>query len=401
MILRKQKKISEALEYCDQPELKDIDSIQTQKIILLLELNRLDEALQLCDKLYKENPETFLVSKIAVLKRMGRLGEALKLCNQPGNDENYFVQAEKIKILTQMGKIAAAFKICEKYAKKSSLIYKLRYKLIVLCNYSDYKFEDIKSKNQKDTLSSRFVTKIYCDDLSLEELEKSKENLTKWQYFILKVAYYEKKNKKSGLLFIKENKDEFKEEEKQKTIRMLSERLKNTKGLMLFDSSVYCNILDCSFDFELQKEILEKQQKASEKVIVPTVKKTEEQKVEKVDAPRKNVHNVEIKTVRQYVTSGGKVSLTQEIPKSKKIIQKEKDKPILTMRSIYENEIEQIGKVLYLAMQDSERKFQAVKAWDRLEILADSPVSDIVMLEKMENLLKRLGYLPKDKILKR
>ncbi|MBE6147195.1 MAG: hypothetical protein E7168_02545 [Firmicutes bacterium] len=409
LILKKQKKFKEALELCDTSEFKDKDTIQTQKIMLLMDLNRMNEAFELCNSLYEKDNEAFLLSKITVLKRMGRLEEALEICSQDCYEKNMYIQSERIKILVQMDRIGAAFKLCDKYAPKSGKIKKLRYKLIRLCQNTDYYFEDVKNSNTTE-LVSNLLTRIYCDDLSLEELESRQEELLEWQYFILKVAYYEKKNKKNGLLFIKENKDNFKDTDQQKKINLLLERLKNNKGLMLFDTAVYCDILKCSFDFQLQQAILESQKELSlkeeEKVIERKIVEPKNEEIikqkEKVEVtPKRVVHNLELNDKSKYIIYSG-VNLNQTLPKHKKNVVKEKEpekEKVVSIGSVYQAEIEEIRKILYLEMRDVNRRKAAVLAWDRLECLADSSIDDIDKLERMENLLIRLGYLSKEKVL--
>ena len=121
-----------------------------------------------------------------------------------------------------------------------------------------------------------------------------------------------------------------------------------------------------------------------------------------VDTSSKKVTNLEIADVLDYVDPNTKVVLEKEASEIHSEKQKLKAKrTVPTIRSVYKNEIDEFGRYLYIKMKDLETRPQALRVWDNLGYLSDKPIDDMNALQKIEDVLIRMGYLTEEQIEKK
>ena len=304
---------------------------------------------------------------------------ALELCNKPENIDNKNIQEQKLKILLLIYEqtnnqqyLEQALDLCKENAGIKSFDKhnkKIQYNI---------KTNDI---NKDLTV---LLTNIYYGTISKEEIENS--NINPWEKSILLISYYEKNNKKMGITYLKKLKTEYKEiKEKLKIINILYERL-NSRKTRIYDISIYSKLLNCTInnsyikkvEENVDNQIVEKVNTNSEKLIIKESNVTEK----KLSQPK-----------QIYTTNGTKYNRhNRDIQeKDKKEIEKNKELIIkkVYIKDIFPNEVIEIGKYLYIEMNNSKNQQNAIKAWDNFECLINKTTDDVQAMNRMIRILKR------------
>lgn len=333
-------------------QLSDNPKAQSQIITILVKLNRFDEALKICEE--HLNNEQMQSQRVTILIKLGRLKEALKICEEHLTYEP--IQSQKQKILNEL------------YGKDNEK------------NVLDYIDLTSVFKNDND-LKSSILTKIYLDCITEEEIINSK--LDEYDKMVLLIAYYERKNKKKGIHFMKE----LKKNNLNKEINQYNNLLQRliTKKDAIFDTAFYIDILQCTINYDIIKTFEQKNE-------------TEEKQEEKEEIKeKKQEENIKKKSKQSeqkkyIILSGNTVNNRNAIKEYNSTKEKnfKENKNTLLIKDIFYNEIIEIGKQLYLKLNNYEIRKDAIRAWDILENISYSPVSDKKSLEKMITIINKL-----------
>ena len=424
-ILIEHGKYEYALEICNKYPACEI--IQSQKITILINQKEFVEALKTCDKF--PNYEPIQSQKVKILIDGGKFGQALIICNKFPNSE--ILQSQKVIILIRKGKLTEALKICDKHLdnkyfegqKVAIYIYMNRYEeALAICEHPTNinnphfikKAEKIRKKlglNTEKTIENNdikntyldtntiLLTRVYCGDISIDELEK--QNIDEWSKIVLLAAYYEKNNKKMGIKKLKGYKQNL-ESYYVKQINLILERLISNK-ITVFDITFYGRFIKCHIDEDLVQEIFSKQEEQRKKELEEQQKNVSNV-VKPINKPVKKVNQLPtVRTVQQSKNSS-QVSKTKPVVETKKedvikkekkvILQKSKETyknvPQLLIKDLFKEEVLEVQLYLYVQMNRSKRQMDAVKAWDNFEEMIIKPVSDKEALNKMVNFLKRI-----------
>lgn len=244
-------------------------------------------------------------------------------------------------------------------------------------------------KTQDDVTT--LLTKIYCGISSIDEIQNT--NLDSFTKDILKIAYYDKQNRNdTGVSFIKKIKHTYKDEvSKIKILNNLQGIVSSKKGI--FDYKNYAKYLDCTIDSNLAIKIFESQKEEYISQTNNIELRKEEPKIKEKISSTKVEPTIKKDTNISFV--GNKVNSrysSNEVIKARTLNTNVNTiEPTLLIKHYFEDEILEIGKILYVQMQDEERQKDAIKAWDKLEVLINKDVNDKVALTRMINLLERIN----------
>lgn len=280
--------------------------------------------------------------------------------------------------LVDEGKIEEALQLSEK------LNHKLQNMSTKESSKQEEDIKDVTNKQEFDENKQNkqdLLTKIYCNAISLNEIELS--NIEEFDKVLLTIAFYEKNNKKKGIEFIKNKKLSYEKGLKLKTLNILLERLMNKKN-RIFDPIIYEKYLNCYINYDLIIKIKNEQANAQivEKTYIP---KKEEFKQPKQDEPI-----IKQKSNNKIIISQGKrISSRKSIYNNgeKQISVHKKE---ILIKDLFEEEITEIGKYIYSTMSNLSLQKKAIEAWDKLECLANQPVSNKDKLRRMISLIDRL-----------
>lgn len=356
-----------------------------KKINELIESGNIEQALKLQGQLYLIQKSEYISTLIGKRK----LSEALKVCNQYEDYEP--MQSQKVTILMKQGKLQEAFDVCsqKKYAHNHYFIrkkQKIKQKMKKI--KKDIQNDNLSVCSNSNNINSILLTKIYCNSVLLDEIEK--EKIDEWSKIILLIAYYEKNNRKKGINIIKEfRKTNTTTLEQSKILNILLEKLKNKKTL-IFDPTVYSKYLNCHIDDQLTIELLGQQEKLGpviESSIIKTETISKEQKKIDVDFEQ----NKKVKSKKMIVVEGKRVGDKNNSKLSfETTVQATKNTSNILIKDVFKDEVLEVGKYLYVQMRNLKIQASAVAAWDRFEVLINKPVSDRIALEKMIAFLKRI-----------
>lgn len=319
--------------------------------------------------------------KIQEYINKGQYDEGLALCKEKYCEQSSVIQNQKIHILFKMKRYEEEVKECEKaYERWQDEKYK-KYKYMAISYLQLYN----ENKTVSNTNVNIYLTKIYCNILELEELNKEKIN--PWEKLILHIAYFEKINQKQALQMVKRAKttmDNLNEEQK-KILNRLQERLLKKKK-QVFDCLLYCQILNCHMDISLIEN--KKEVPANiEKPTPITFKETAEVRKEKVKTISKNPKMLEQQGVRRNrYTNRNNTSVNFN---NSEVTEKSKAKNIPLVKDLYPKEVEEIKKFIYVKMNTAFNK-ESVKAWDYFERLAEKSSDDQFACRDFNTIIGRL-----------
>lgn len=337
------------------------------------------EALSICDESpYKKAPVINSL-KINALIKLERYEEALSICEQPKFYDHPVIQSQKIGILVKQNKYEEALEICDrKIFLEEKTIQEQKKNMLM------YSSELIEKYTTTKHLKTLVLTKIYCDLIKEEELEI--KDLENWENILLKIAYYEKNNKKKGKIFIKSIKQSIiniGDKEKIKTLNILYNRLCNNK--LYFNPEIYTNYLNCTINSDLVIDIYNNENKKEEIVVTeklptttPSIK--EDTKSKNNELPNKEIVYTGKRVNNRYYQQSSIENNNEQIH----------TKIFIPIKILFPDEILEIGKNLYIQMQDLNTQKKAIDAWDRFEVLINKDSNDKEALERMINLLERI-----------
>lgn len=205
---------------------------------------------------------------------------------------------------------------------------------------SNNKSHNLKTKEKLDGVFAGLIT----------EKEIIDSYLSQWTKELLLLAYYEKTNKHYALKYLKSLKNKYqKDNYKKKTLNKLQSRFNNDTKLE--DNNIYYKYLNVSKD-----EIKEEPVIVKEEVV-------EEPKIEEVKTtPVKfDVSQIKIVERRDYL-----------------------------IKEVFAKEIAYLEKIIYLELQNPNRCKKAIKAWDRLQVIIEKPVTDKHYFDMIYSIVKKL-----------
>ena len=314
--------------------------------------------------------------------------------------------------------------------------------------YRSFNAKQRAARQKAELLKTREVlTRIYADDISIEEIEKA--TLSDWQRTMLIIAYYDKNNRKLGLEQAKQAKKDYADSpNKLKAINVILENLKSKKA-KVFSAEYYTKVLDVTVDFDLalkiseEKKKLEEKEKAEATPIVETkeVTSVRVEEVKKVKEESKKIVIGGNGTTTNRFTSKGSTPVVNN--NGSHNIHEEK---VILIKDVFDEEITELRKYIYSLMQDDSyfkdandnwlkmrdiackyitkkshltdkenetltKGFNSmkedydyykklIKAWDILESLIERPITDKNALQRLLSILQKLEsvqYLKIDK----
>lgn len=301
----------------------------------------------------------------------------LELCNKPENIEDKNIQEQKVKVLlleyekTQNNELLEqALKICQSNDDIKSFD---RYRKKI----ESY----IKNTNINKKLTV-LLTNIYYETISIEEIKNSE--VEEWEKALLLICYYEKNNKKAGLTYLKKLKVEYQEKkEKLKILNILYDRL-NSKKNRIFDVSIYSKYLGCTIDQNCIKTV-EHRKNDIEKINSNTLSATKEsnQIDTKSIVPKQQNHSTNVKYNRYNRYSNIKNNKPETTKLADLTIKK------IYIKDIFPREVLEIGKYLYVEMNDIKNQRNAIKAWDNFECLINKTIDDVQAMNRITRILQK------------
>ena len=247
--------------------------------------------------------------------------------------------------------------------------------------------------NSKRKVVTELLMKIHCDFITTSEIENAE--IDAWYKDLLILALTHKKSRENALSLVKKLKGKYcKEEKKVKILNKLLERIKIKRGIN-FDVNDYIPHLPASFDYQLLDQILEKKALKESREVAKA--KSASVKNLQVAKPIPNTTRVCKKPEKRMIVVQGK-SVTaryQQLSSSTKEVTFGKTKK-LKIKDIFESEISQIGKQLYIQMRDPRNVQKGCEAWDRLEALKEKDADDLEALRSIISLIDRINLKESD-----
>ena len=232
---------------------------------------------------------------------------------------------------------------------------------------------------KQNSLKSILLTKLFVDNLSLQEIENS--DLNEYEKNILIIAFYEKYNREKGIKFINKITRYYKEQGETQIVedlRKIEQKFQTRFRKIVFDINYY--------ERKLQAVVLYKKLDDYRRVI----EKKETPKQVSVTEKKEPIKEV---TKPKYITSEGISHSKLEIAPSalikieKSSLQKPKK---VTIREALYGDIIVVEKEIYSKMINPERQKDAIKAWDIFENMTLKSVDDKEALNKVIAFLMRI-----------
>ena len=355
-----------ALAETERAKFINSEAVQLERMYILTKVfENYEEAYLVWKRLEKSTNPKIVTKGVTILRELGRLDEALELANRDNLDDPKLMVA-KLKVLMRLKRYDEAKAICDdvKYASIPAI-------------------EELKKKIQGltetiiDEVSTLF-TKIYADKITLDEIKSS--NISEFDKNVLLLAYYERHNTIAGIHLIKALRNTKQiSKDNIKILNILEQRLKSKKA-NYFDASLYGKLLHRQIDFDLVKEL---ENKEEEKVNIEKVEVKEE-----IPTAVMNVPVRKVKHEKKMVGSEGGKRVTRYSNVNNKPTPINVVKNEVLIKDVFGYELKEVEKYLYVRMQMPSTRVKAIKAWDNLEVLESRNVKDKESLEKIIKLLK-------------
>lgn len=405
-ILMKEGKIAEAKKICKK--FPAYEPIQSQLITILMKEGKDIEAKKICEKFPDDE---FIQSKlVTILRNEGKDAEVKEICEKFPRNE--FIQSKLVKILIKEEKIEEAKKICQKFPHKAMIQLQLvsilkeqgdyeslreAYQIgtrkefeynkhmkkrveeveIMLKELEKWKKIDIEYSENDQKVLNTIKTKLYYDDIELQDIEKVKQNdeeLDEWTKTIVLLAIYDKqKNTKMSATVFKQSQSSFKDDAmKMKVLNRLKDIILSKKP-RIFDWSMFDDLLKWELDTEVEKEIMDK--KAKKENVFVIKKEVEEPKKQQPiyqKIPKKSRQMVEV-----YLQSN-KESVSKPSEKTTKLKTKPVKKilPKPTIGEVFDSEISKMKMDILLKHSSDaltqNQKLELLEEFDRLENIEDT-----------------------------
>ena len=373
------KDYNRALQICYMASYKNVLEIQSEKLYILAQkFNDYNTAYKEWLGLKEYNDVNIVSKGINILMHLDKLDEALEYANNHQFDDISYIRS-RVKLLFKCNLKAEALELCKnpKYAE-DEVIMDMRLKL----EENETKETNIKETNIYDEISD-VLTRIYSGSITIDEIKQT--DIAAFEKSVLLVAYYEKNNIKEGINFIKKLRKIDKLEEKQKkTYNILFNRLNKSK---YFDVTTYSSILNRYVNFLKIDELNSTKEESSVSQLKPEVELKEE-----TILPNKKI--IEPKKIKQDNSKmvevvGTRVNSRYSNTNSSNNVNSQKH--TILIKDVLSNELNEIGKYLYVMMQLPDSRKNAIKAWDNLENMAYKPITDKETLRKLINIILKVS----------
>jgi len=340
-----------------------------------------EEALDICNYFSYRNNTNIVVQQVKALFYLGnrdndleKIKKCYRLCLSIQGKQNMDVLIQKIK----SGYPDVDWSLYQPHVKKTTEVSKT-------IEASKQLSSNPLDKKQRSIVIN-LLSKIYCDFITTSEIESAE--LDDWNKDLLSLAYSHKHSREHAMALAKKLKQKYSEDEnKIRILNQLLERIKIKKGIN-FDIREYNRCLGVSLSFELVSQILKKkalQEEAQSQIKPAPVKNL--QIVSPVSQAR-----VDRKPEKRMVVVEGKpvTARYQQSTSSIKGGESQKNKE-LKIKDVFESEILQIGRQLYLQMGDPRNVKRGCDAWDQLEILKEKSASDADAIIRIVNIISRIN----------
>ncbi len=363
------KKYTEGLEICNNDFVKNNLKIQSQKIKILTKLVRYEEALALC-----ENPEyvtdwVIQSQRITILIKLKRYEEALVLCENPKYISDQRIQFQKSKILNKLKEFEES--LCEPRQDVTNEI---------IQDKSANSFSSKVNTANYDEIY-KLLSLIYFGSPKINVDMILESNMDMFSKIIVLFAYFDKVNRSGGFKYMKLYlKNVELDYAQSKVVAQCLERLKGKNAI--FDIGFYNQIL-----LGYSVILFEKIEDDSVLEISALNLKVEEKSEVREEIPKQVEEEVlkEISVEKTLKSNSVVVSppkIKQKINKKEKVKKKEP-----TLREYFFEEVLEIEKYIYIQMQCLETQSKAIKAWDRLEKITSSLLSDELAYQKLMHII--------------
>lgn len=338
----------------------------------------------------REMPMPEFNKQLRLLVTSGNLEEAINIIDESSYRNNPNIVQQKIKALFILGKknndmerINECYRICLRFKENPHFQYymgKIQSEFSEIdwssCQpQEDLKTSEIKTKKDCNDLIKELLMKIHCDFITASEIETAE--IDEWYKDLLMLAFSHKKSRENALVLAKKLKAKYCQDEsnkqKIKILNKLLERIKVKKGIS-FDVNDYIPYLPAYFDFNLVSQILkEKELKENQEVI----EKPKAVQNLQIATPIQDSTKLQKKPEKRMIVVEGKpvTARYQQITSSTQGISSERIKK-LKIKDVFESEIFEIGKLLYVQMQRPRNVKRGSRAWDTLELLKEKSASD-------------------------
>lgn len=363
----------EALALCSKDEYLDNEDIQAERLFILVKrTHEIEKAYEIWKKFENSENVNIVARGIEILMKHKDNGEekALEYANKHISDDIKYIHV-RVKLLIKLKKYDEVFELCDRYPEDQMLI---RLK------------ENAKKRIEKpfDDKIAIFLTKIYADDITLEEIKNS--NIDSYEKSILLLAYYEKHNPNAGIKMLKKiRKIDNLSADYKKSYNAIFGRLTSNK-YKYFDVLFYADILKRSVDYEMALQIIKKKEEEKEKVVKVIDNKEETYVVD--FKPKKNKKDNNEKNYVEVV--GNRVNNRYHNNINKGINKDNKQERVLLIKDVLEKELNDLGTYLYVMMQNPDTRKNAIRAWDNLENMINKSATDKETLVKVANILLKI-----------
>ena len=373
----KEKKYEKALDICNKKEYRDVEDIQAEKLFILTQkLDSYNTAYMTWIRFEASNNLNMVIRGIDILYHFKEYDKALEYANlHPSTDIRYI--RNKLRLLVAMANREEIEKIMSDETYKSDEVCQ---RIVSKLKKKDTEKSDEEEKTNNEV--SKLLTRIYLDDITKEEMEKS--NVNSYQLSILLLAYYEKHNPKLGLHFVNKltNLNTL-PVDYRKTYNTIKQRLLAKKNKM-FDITVYSKLLNTSIDPNLAIKHKKEENKTKEVKISVTDKAVIKEPVVEQKKYIKVVDNKMVSIVGNRINS--RYNNTNSNNKTINM-----QKHTVLIKNVLSTELNEIGRYLYVMMQLPESRKNAIKAWDNLENMAYKPITDKETLRKLINIILKVS----------
>ena len=359
-----------------------------------------DQALEICLRPEYKNDGKIQSKLISILVIKEKYNEALEICNSEEFIHNEFIQLQKVKLLCKQEKYDEALEICNRDEYKNSKYFASQKKII-----KSLKNSALELNTYELTEKAKILTRIYANVEKLFEIKNS--NVDYFDKQILIIAFYEKHNRSVGVKIIKELKKQIEDVQKIKILNNLLTKLNAKKNT--FDIGVYERLLNVKVSFTYLEELTENKKNEEMKEYVIEERKTvplkniintfntqltkKDEKIKETREEKNFVGQIGQFTNNRYNTVKAKNEPKKEIKKEKEEKQTVKKTDNIILKEVFEPQIEEVQKYLYIKMQSTDLKTtrNAIKAWDIFDNMINKSINDRENLERFLHLLKKIA----------
>ena len=381
-----EEKYSEAVELCNDPDYSENALVQSLKTIALMRDCRVQEALDSVTLALSRGYNAELEDKrILLISILNGPEQALIECDKEENKEKRIIQLRKATILKDLRRLDEALDICNRPGYTEGIFGP---------RFIDMKrrINGLKKNSNNNIEVSKLLTKIYVEKVTKEELENA--NIDEWNKELLLLAYYEKKNKSTGLQIIKELKKKYANQHaKIKVLNNFYTKFSSKKS-KLCDIGHYAELLGCKVNFEYALELNKDTETKETEVKTEIIKeenKPNNKKEDKEKKQRKMVGSTGTVVNSRYSNNNSNSNTSVDTPSKK-------DNQVILIKDYFRTEVDEVRKYLYKSMADDSSRKSATNAYDLFENMVNKSVEDKATLTRFRNLLEKMLTVTKIEI---